>query len=45
MSANVKAMCIETRDPTTRRLFAPIRAHEEERAEGLVDLLEDLPKD
>jgi bacterioferritin len=33
------------RDPTTRRLFESILAQEEEHAEDLVDLLEDLPKD
>ncbi len=33
------------RDPTTRRLFEAILAQEEEHAEDLVDLLEDLPKD
>jgi bacterioferritin len=36
---------IGTRDPTTRRLFEAILAQEEEHAEDLVDLLEDLPKD
>jgi len=33
------------RDPTTRRLLESILAQEEEHAEDLVDLLEDLPKD
>ena len=36
---------IGLRDPTTRRLFESILAQEEEHAEDLVDLLEDLPKD
>jgi bacterioferritin len=36
---------IGTKDPTTRRLFESILAQEEEHAEDLVDLLEDLPKD
>jgi bacterioferritin len=36
---------IGMRDPTTRRLFESILAQEEEHAEDLVDLLEDLPKD
>lgn len=36
---------IGPRDPTTRRLFEAILAQEEEHAEDLVDLLEDLPKD
>ena len=36
---------VGTRDPTTRRLFEGILAQEEEHAEDLVDLLEDLPKD
>jgi bacterioferritin len=36
---------IGERDPTTRRLFESILAQEEEHAEDLVDLLEDLPKD
>jgi bacterioferritin len=36
---------IGQRDPTTRRLFESILAQEEEHAEDLVDLLEDLPKD
>jgi bacterioferritin len=36
---------IGPRDPTTRRLFESILAQEEEHAEDLVDLLEDLPKD
>jgi bacterioferritin len=35
---------IGMRDPTTRRLFESILAQEEEHAEDLVDLLEDLPK-
>jgi bacterioferritin len=33
------------RDPTTRRMLESILAQEEEHAEDLVDLLEDLPKD
>jgi bacterioferritin len=33
------------KDPTTRRLLESILAQEEEHAEDLVDLLEDLPKD
>ena len=33
------------RDPTSRRLLESILAQEEEHAEDLVDLLEDLPKD
>lgn len=33
------------RDPTTRRMLEGILANEEEHAEDLVDLLEDLPKD
>jgi bacterioferritin len=32
-------------DPTTRRLLEPLLAQEEEHAEDLVDLLEDLAKD
>jgi len=36
---------IGTRDPTTRRMLESILAQEEEHAEDLVDLLEDLPKD
>jgi len=36
---------IGPRDPTTRRLLESILAQEEEHAEDLVDLLEDLPKD
>src|SRR5690349_3121513 len=36
---------IGLKDPTTRRLFESILAQEEEHAEDLVDLLEDLPKD
>ena len=36
---------IGERDPTTRRLFESILAQEEEHAEDLVDLLEDVPKD
>jgi bacterioferritin len=36
---------IGQRDPTTRRLLESILAQEEEHAEDLVDLLEDLPKD
>ena len=32
-------------DPTTRRILEGILAQEEEHAEDLVDLLEDLPKD
>lgn len=36
---------IGPRDPTTRRLLQSILAQEEEHAEDLVDLLEDLPKD
>jgi bacterioferritin len=36
---------VAERDPTTRRLFESILAQEEEHAEDLVDLLEDLPKD
>src|SRR6187399_883362 len=33
------------RDPTSRRMLESILAQEEEHAEDLVDLLEDLPKD
>jgi bacterioferritin len=33
------------KDPTTRRLLESILAQEEEHAEDLVDLLEDVPKD
>jgi len=33
------------RDPTSCRLLESILAQEEEHAEDLVDLLEDLPKD
>jgi bacterioferritin len=33
------------KDPTTRRLLEAILAQEEEHAEDLVDLLEDLPRD
>ena len=33
------------RDPTSRRVLESILAQEEEHAEDLVDLLEDLPKD
>jgi len=36
---------VGTKDPTTRRLMEAILAQEEEHAEDLVDLLEDLPKD
>jgi bacterioferritin len=36
---------IGTKDPTSRRLMEAILAQEEEHAEDLVDLLEDLPKD
>jgi len=36
---------IGPRDPTSRRLLESILAQEEEHAENLVDLLEDLPKD
>jgi bacterioferritin len=36
---------IGPRDPTTRRLLESVLAQEEEHAEDLVDLLEDLPKD
>ena len=36
---------IGTRDPTSRRMLESILAQEEEHAEDLVDLLEDLPKD
>jgi bacterioferritin len=36
---------IGPRDPTSRRLMEAILAQEEEHAEDLVDLLEDLPKD
>jgi bacterioferritin len=36
---------IGPRDPTTRRILESILAQEEEHAEDLVDLLEDLPKD
>ena len=36
---------IGPRDPTSRRLLESILAQEEEHAEDLVDLLEDLPKD
>jgi bacterioferritin len=36
---------IGPRDPTSRRLLEAILAQEEEHAEDLVDLLEDLPKD
>jgi bacterioferritin (cytochrome b1) len=33
------------KEPTSRRSFESILAQEEEYAEDLVDLLEDLPKD
>ena len=33
------------RDPTSRRMLESILAQEEEHAEDLVDLLEDVPKD
>ena len=36
---------VGTKDPTSRRLLEAILAQEEEHAEDLVDLLEDLPKD
>lgn len=36
---------IGAKDPTTRRLLESILAQEEEHADDLVDLLEDLPKD
>ena len=36
---------VGTRDPTSRRLLESILAQEEEHAEDLVDLLEDVPKD
>ena len=36
---------IGTKDPTSRRLLESILAQEEEHAEDLVDLLEDVPKD
>ena len=36
---------IGQRDPTSRRLLESILAQEEEHAEDLVDLLEDVPKD
>src|SRR4029078_7065023 len=36
---------IGDKDPTSRRLLESILAQEEEHAEDLVDLLEDLPKD
>ena len=36
---------IGQRDPTSRCLLESILAQEEEHAEDLVDLLEDLPKD
>jgi bacterioferritin len=36
---------IGQRDPTTHRLLESILAQEDEHAEDLVDLLEDLPKD
>ena len=36
---------IGQRDPTSRRMLESILAQEEEHAEDLVDLLEDLPKD
>jgi bacterioferritin len=36
---------IGSRNPTSRRMLESILAHEEEHAEDLVDLLEDLPKD
>jgi bacterioferritin len=36
---------IGPKDPTSRRLLESILAQEEEHAEDLVDLLEDLPKD
>jgi bacterioferritin len=36
---------IGAKDPTSRRLMESILAQEEEHAEDLVDLLEDLPKD
>jgi bacterioferritin len=36
---------IGPRDPTSRRMLESILAQEEEHAEDLVDLLEDLPKD
>ena len=36
---------IGQRDPTSRRLLEAILAQEEEHAEDLVDLLEDVPKD
>jgi len=37
--------CIGQRDPTSPRPLESILAREEEPAEDLVDLLEDLPKD
>jgi bacterioferritin len=36
---------IGQRDPTSRRLLESILVQEQEHAEDLVDLLEDLPKD
>ena len=36
---------IGPKDPTSRRLLESILAQEEEHAEDLVDLLEDVPKD
>jgi bacterioferritin len=39
------AQFIGSRDSTTRRILESILAQEEEHAEDLVDLLEDLPKD
>jgi bacterioferritin (cytochrome b1) len=36
---------IGAKDPTSRRLIESILAQEEEHAEDLVDLLEDLPRD
>lgn len=46
-SAACRPMMTSTvgRDPTTCRLFEPVLAQEEEHAENLVALLEDLPKD
>lgn len=44
MSANLTPSYPEA-DREARRLFESILAQEEEHAEDLVDLLEDLPKD
>jgi bacterioferritin len=45
MKPNLLIAFIGQRDPTTRPLLESILAQEEEHAEDLVDLLEDLPKD